>query len=223
MAREREPVKVVVKGGGFFRMLLVGAFLIGVGLLLAVAIPSLNPFATETIDRSGPAVLRSIERLSEYRAASANLEVVVDIEKDAKLLPGFIKGEKTLLVAAGRVDAKVDFSRLRGGALKVSEDRRSVELVLPAPTLAEPQLDLKRTRVFDRERGLLDRFESVFEDSPTSERELLLLAERKLAEAARADGGVLTAAEENTRQMLTGLLKGLGFERVTIGFERPPV
>lgn len=223
MAREREPVKVVVKGGGFFRMLLVGAFLIGVGLLLAVAVPSLNPFRSETIDRSGPAVLRSIERLSEYRAATANLEVVVDIEEDAKLLPGFIKGEKTLLVAAGRVDAKVDFSRLRGSALKVSEDRKEVEIVLPAPTLAEPQLDLERTRVFDRERGLFDRIESVFEDSPTSDRELLLLAEQKLAAAARADGGVLTAAEENTRQMLTGLLRGLGFERVTVGFERPPV
>jgi len=223
MARERDPVKVVVKGGGFFRMLVVGAFLIGVGLLLAVAIPSLNPFRSETIDRSGPAVLRSISRLNEYRAASANLEVVVDLEKDVALLPDFIKGEKTLLVAAGRVDAKVDFSRLRGGALKVSEDRRSVELVLPAPTLADPQLDLERTRVFDRSRGLFDRIESVFEDSPTSDRELLLLAEKKLAAAARADGGVLTAAEENTRQMLTGLLRGLGFERVTVGFERPPV
>ncbi len=192
-------------------------------LALVRAIPDLNPFGTETIDRSGPAVLKSIERLSEYRAASANLEVVVDVEKDAKLLPGFIKGEKTLLVAAGRVDAKVDFSRLRGSALKVSEDRKSVEIVLPAPTLAEPQLDLDRTRVFDRERGLFDRLESVFEDSPTSDRELLLLAERKLAAAARADGGVLTAAEENTRQMLTGLLRGLGFERVTVGFDRPPV
>jgi hypothetical protein len=223
MTRERDPVKVVVKGGGLFRMLLVGAFLIGVGLLLAAAIPSLNPFRTETIDRSGPAVLKSIERLSEYRAATANLEVIVDIEKDVSVLPGFIKGEKTLLVAAGRVDAKVDFSRLRGSALKVSEDRKEVEIVLPAPTLAEPQLDLERTRVFDRERGLVDRFESVFEDSPTSERELLLLAEKKLAAAARADGGVLTAAEENTRQMLTGLLRGLGFERVTVGFERPPV
>jgi hypothetical protein len=223
MARERDPVRVVVKGGGILRTLVVGAFLIGVGLLIALAIPSLNPFGTETIDRSGPAVLKSIERLSEYRAATANLEVVVDVEKDAKLLPGFIKGEKTLLVAAGRVDAKVDFSRLRGSALKVSKDRKSVELILPAPTLAEPQLNLKRTRVFDRERGLFDRLESVFEDSPTSDRELLLLAEQKLAAAAREDGGVLTAAEENTRQMLTGLLKGLGFERVTIGFERPPV
>lgn len=223
MARERSPVNVVVKGGGLLRLLVVGAFLIGVGVLIAAAIPSLNPFRTETVDRSGPAVLRSIERLSEYRAATANLEVVVDIEKDVSLLPGFIKGEKTLLVAAGRVDAKVDFSKLRGNALKVSDDRKSVEIVLPAPTLAEPQLDLERTRVFDRERGLFDRLESIFEDSPTSDREVLLLAEQKLAAAARADGGVLTSAEENTRQMLTGLLRGLGFESVTVGFERPPV
>lgn len=201
----------------------MGVALVVVGVLLAGAIPDLNPFGSETVDRSGPAVLKSIERLSEFRAATANLEIVVDVEKDANLLPDFLKGEKTLLVAAGRVDASVDFSRLKGDALKVSEDRRSVEIVLPAPRLAKPQLDLERTRVFDRDRGLFDRIESVFEDSPTSDRELLLLAEQKLAAAAAEDRGVLTAAEENTRQMLTGLLRGLGFERVAVGFERPPV
>jgi len=225
MARrsERTNGTVVVKRGGFATAAVVGVVLVAVGVLLAGALPSLNPFGSETIDRSGPAVLKSIERLSEYRAATANLEVVVDVEKDANLLPDFLKGEKTLLVAAGRVDASVDFSRLKGNALKVSEDRRSVEIVLPAPRLTKPQLDLERTRVFDRDRGLFDRIESVFEDSPTSDREVLLLAEQKLAAAAAANDGVLAAAEENTRQMLTGLLRALGFERVTVGFERPPV
>jgi hypothetical protein len=223
MARDGEHTTVVVKPGGLFRTILVGAFLIAVGLLLAGAIPSLNPFGSKTIDRSGPAVLKSIERLSEYRAATANLEVVVDVEEDANLLPDFLKGEKTLLIAAGRVDASVDFSRLRGSALKVSKDRKEVQVVLPAPRLTKPQLDLKRTRVFDRRRGLFDRIESVFQDSPTSDREALLLAEEKLRAAAAEDGEVLKAAEENTRAMLTGLLRGLGYERVTVGFERPPV
>jgi hypothetical protein len=182
--------------------------------------PDLNPFDTETKDRSGPVVLRSLERLTEYRAASANLEVIVDVEEDG-ILPGFLQGEKTLLVAAGKVDASVDFRNLGPRALRVSEDRRAVTITLPAARLEKAQVDLGRSRVFDRDRGLLDRIGGVFEDNPSNERELLVLAERKLAAAAAADRGVLQAAERNTRAMLESLMRGLGFERVTVRFARP--
>jgi len=194
-------------------------------LVLAIveAIPSLNPFGSETIDRSQPAVLKSIERLEQYRAATANLQVIVDIEEDANLLPDFLKGERTLFVAAGTVDAGVDFGRLRRGAVRVSEDRRSATITLPAARLYEARVDPDRSRVYDRDRGLFDRLQSVFEDSPTSDQELFVLSERKLLEAARADPGLLRTAERNTREMLQGLLGGLGFERVTVRFERPPV
>ena len=203
-------------------LLLVALAVVGGFWLLAAAIPSLNPFGSETVDRSQPAVLKSIEKLSQYRAASANLQVIVDVEEDANLLPSFLKGERTLFVAAGRVDAAVDFGRLRGRNVQVSADRRSVTLALPSPTLTEPQLDLDRSRVYDRDRGLLDRIESVFEDSPTADQPLFELAQQKLLEAARADASLTKAAQDNTRSMLTGLLRGLGFERVTVRFEQPP-
>lgn len=212
---------IIRQRGGLARTGLVVVALLAAGWLLAGAIPSLNPFHTETVDRSPPAVLKSISKLSEYRAASAHLEQIVDIEEDAKYLPSFLKGSKTLLVAAGSVDAVVDFSQVKGDAVVVSKDRRSATITLPAPRLSKPQLDLARSRVYDRDRGLLDRVESVFEDSPTEDRTLLVLAERKLAAAAAADRGVLTAAEANTRAMLTQLLRGLGFTRVTVRFAAP--
>ncbi|HVL96001.1 MAG TPA: DUF4230 domain-containing protein [Solirubrobacteraceae bacterium] len=221
MARDRESLNVVVRSGGVRTAILAALIVLGV-LALVAAIPSLNPFATERVDRSGPAVLKSIERLSEYRAATAHLEQVVDIEDDARYLPDFLKGEKTLLVAAGDVDAFVDFSALGPGAVRISEDRRAATLTLPAPQLSKPRLDLARSRVYDRDRGLLDRLESIFEDSPTEDRSVLLLAEEKLAAAAAEDGGVLTAAETNTRAMLTELLRGLGFTSVTVRFQAPP-
>jgi len=202
----------------------------GVVVITALAVagllgglPSLNPFATEEKDRSQPVVLRSIARLDEFRAATANLQVVLDSEQDAKYLPDFVKGERTLFVAAGNVDASVDFRALRGDAVQVSEDRRSATITLPAPELSEARVDPKRSRVFDRSRGLIDRAEGLFEDSPTGERELLIEAEQKLLEAARADPGLRRAAERNTRDTLTGLLRALGFERVTIRFAAPPV
>jgi hypothetical protein len=208
-------------GRAFMRSIaVVAALVVGVVVLASVVpgFPDLNPFDTETKDRSQPAVLRSIERLTEYRAASANLEVIVDVEEDG-ILPSFLQGEKTLLVAAGTVDASVDFRGLGRRGLEVSEDRRAVTITLPRAQLQEARVDLDRSRVFDRDRGLLNRIGSVFQDNPSNERELLLLAERKLQTAAAADRGVLEAAERNTKAMLESLMRGLGFERVTVRFE----
>ena len=187
------------------------------GGALLRALPSLNPFGSETIDRSQPDVLRSIEPLSEYRAATANLEVIVDLERDT-LLPSFLKGERVLFVAAGTVDAGVDFGELGDDAIQVNDDRTAVTLTLPAPRLFEAHVDPDRSRVFDRDRGFIDRLQSVFEDSPTEDRSLFVLSERKLKEAAAADPELLRSAERNTRAMLEGMLRGLGFEQVTIRF-----
>ena len=191
------------------------AVLIVVAVVAIRSLPDLNPFGKETIDRSQPAVLRSIERLSEYRAATANLEVIVDIEEDTELLPSFLKGERVLFVAGGSVDAFVAFDAPQ---VSVDEDSEAVTVTLPAPRLAEAAIDLERSRVYDRDRGLFDRVESVFEDSPTSDQDLIALAQEKLEAAAREDDALTQAAERNTRQMLVELLTGLGFESVTVRF-----
>ena len=202
------------------RLLLAAVVVVALILALPALIPALNPFKEKTKDRSQP-VLLSLEDLSEYRAASASMQVVVDVEQDTELIPSFIRGERTLFVAAGDVDAAVDFSRLSGNAVRVSDDRRSVAITLPAPHLTEPRLDPDRTRVYDRDRGLVDRIEDAFSDRPGDEQPLYQLAERKLIEAARANPDLLPTAERNTRSMLVGMMRGLGFERVTVTFARP--
>jgi hypothetical protein len=192
-------------------------------VLAVIAIPQLNPFGTETKDRSNPALLQSLQKLNEYRAARANLEQVVDIEHDTKLVPSFLKGERTVLVAAGEVDARVDFRSLGRRALEVSPDRKNVVITLPAPERAPARLDLARTRVIDHDRGVLDRAGELLGDGGADdERQLLLVAQDKLDAAAAADKALLPTAERNTRAMLERLARGLGFERVTVRFEQPP-
>ncbi len=218
VAPQRPPKRRVSRAA--ILLLSLAAF-IGAGALLLDQLPSLNPFATETKDRSQPVLLKSLERLSEYRAASAQLQVIVDVEEDAEYLPSFILGEKTLLLAAGSVDAGVDFSGLDKNALRVSDNRRAVAITLPQPTLSKAELNLERTRVFDRDRGLLDRVGDALGENPSGERSLLLLAEEKLEAAAAADSGLMSAARENTRTMLEGMMRGLGFRRVTVRFAAP--
>jgi uncharacterized protein DUF4230 len=225
LADERSPRPRRRGVAGLAVVALVAAGLIALLAALPSLLPSLNPFRSETKDRSGPVLLKSLENLSQYRAASANLQVVVDVEQDVKLLPSFIKGERTLFVAAGTVDAAVDFSGLskQSGALKVSKDRKAVSITLPAATLTEARLDPKRSRVYDRDRGLFNRVEDVFSDNPGDEQPLYELATRKLADAAKADPELRRRAQENTQRMLEGMMRGLGFERVTVTFKPPRV
>lgn len=181
-----------------------------------------NPFASSrTVDRSEPAVLHALEDVAEFRAATANYSVVMDVEKDAPWLPSFVKGERSVFLAAGSVDATVDLSGLGAAAVEVSGDGRAVTVTLPAAVVSRPDVDPARSRVVSRERGILDRLGSVLADSPTSERGLYLRAESRLAAAARADDGLLTRAEANTRRMLRDLLGPLGFERVEVRFAAP--
>jgi Protein of unknown function (DUF4230) len=210
---------------GLGSLIVVGAAVVAALLLLPALIPSLNPFRERTIDRSQPALLKSLENLSEYRAATANLQVVVDVEQDTSLLPSFIKGERTLFVAAGSVDAAVDFSGLSRDpkAVQVSDDRRSATITLPAPTLSDPRIEPDRTRVYDRDRGVLDRVEDAVSDRPGDEQPLYQLAEDKLREAAAAEPELRETAERNTRAMLEGMLRGLGFEQVEVRFAQPVV
>src|SRR5215203_5495430 len=186
-------------------LLLLAALVLAAVVAVLLVTGPLNPFGTDTKDRSQPVLLKSLENLSDYHAATANLQVVVDIEQDAKLLPSFIKGERTLFVAAGTVDAAVDFGALKGDAVRISDDRKSVKLTLPSPKLLPPRLDPDRSRVYDRDRGVLDRVEDALSDRPGDEQPLYQLATDKLAAAAAADPQLRPTAERNTRSMLTGL------------------
>ena len=177
-----------------------------------------NPFSEQTVDRSGPAVLKSIRNLSDFRAATGHFEVIVDVEKDTRFVPDKLKGERVLFLAVGSVDAGVDFKGLKEDAVVVSDDRRSVTLELPPARYRDPQLDLERSRVYDRDRGVIDRLQSLFGDDAGTDPQIYALAEEKLAAAARDGSGLLARAERNTRLMLTGLLRSLGFTRVEIRF-----
>jgi Protein of unknown function (DUF4230) len=215
--------------GGLVGLLVGAGALLLVVALIVVALarftawrPSLtNPFGTRTIDRSQPALLLSLQDLSVYKAATANLQLIIDLEKDARFVPSFIKGERTLFVAAGSVDAEVDFSRIDKDAIKVSADKRTATITLPHPTLGRVRIDPNASYVASRQRGILDRLGSAVSDDPNSQRELYQLADRRIAEAAQ-QSDLLMRAEQNTRATLEGMLRGLGYTRVTVTFTGSP-
>jgi hypothetical protein len=166
-------------------------------------------------------LLKAIEDLAVYKAATGNFQVVVDLEESTRGVPLLLKGQRTLFVAGGNVDAEVDFSGLKDGAIKVSPDGRRVDITLPRARLTPARVDPDQSRVFSRERGLLDRLGSVLSDNPTSERELYRLAQAKM-QAAAAESDLRARAEQNTRAMLQSMLRSLGYREVTVTFRDPP-
>jgi hypothetical protein len=211
------------KDRGRSSSLLTGVVIVGLVATAAVLASKLwgLPFSTATKDHSPPPVLLDLRNLSDYHAAQAQFEVTLDQEQDVKWLPSFIAGERVQFVAVGTVDATVDFRSLGDDAVQVSADGTSVVITLPRAALAEPVLDLDLSHVLNRDRGVLNRVGGMFTDNPTSERELLLNAEDKLA-AAATETDLLQRAENNTKSMLYSMLRSLGFESVDVRFEGQP-
>ncbi|KAB1990485.1 DUF4230 domain-containing protein [Streptomyces triticiradicis] len=187
------------------------------GLRLAVLPGLRDVFGTETRDNSGPALLKSIQDMSRYDAASGNFQVVVDLEKDAKYLPDAIRGTRTLYVGAGTVDAYVDLGRIGRKDVTVDDDRTSATLRLPHAALGKPALDPDHSYAVSKQRGLLDRLGDVFSDNPNDERAVQRLAAKHIGKAAQ-DSRLTARAEENTTAMLQGLLRSLGFTEVTVTY-----
>ncbi len=179
-----------------------------------------NPFGESTSVRSQPVLLKSITSLSRYQAASGSFQVVVDLTRKAAYLPSFLEGSQTLFIGQGSEIAYVDFSQLKGSAIQVSGDRTGVTVKLPPAQLEPAVLNVRQSYVFAQQQGLLNRVGTFFSGNPNSEQQLYIVAQQKIQAAARRSV-LLADAQRNTVSMLTGMLRSLGFQRVTVTFTAP--
>jgi hypothetical protein len=200
-------------------------FLGGVALVAGLVVAGVvgfqllhSPFSTVTKDHSPPPVLTELRDLSDFHAAQAQFEVTLDLEKDVKYVPSAIAGERVQFVGIGTVDAVVDFSSIGTGAVKISDDNKSVVVTLPSAYAQLPVLDHKQSHVMNRDRGLINRVAGIFNDNPTSEDSLYQAAQQKMADSARQTD-LIQRAQEHTTFVLTGMLKSMGFEKIDIVFQ----
>ncbi|WP_320068143.1 DUF4230 domain-containing protein [Micromonospora sp. RTGN7] len=220
-----EPARRGPSGPARGLLVVLGAAALAVVVLLGAQATGFfpdfrNPFSKEQTDRSQPPLLKSIQDLSRFVAAEGNFQVVVDLQNDRNNVPEFLLNQRTLFVGAGSVEAYVDFGKIAEGALVVSPDGKSVEVKLPAPQLAQTNLDLEKSYVVSEQRGLLNRINDLVKGDPNRQQQVYKLAEDRITAAAR-DSGLQARAEENTRKMLEGLLRSLGYEKVTVTYTAP--
>ncbi len=201
----------------------VAVLIVAMGLATSFVIRALgdaNPFKNgivtqTTVDRSGPAVLKAVNDLGSFQAASGYYEVIIDVEKSVSNVPSFLAGSRVLFVAAGNVDVSVDLSKLGAGAVTVDQNRTTATITLPKPKLAPARVDPTRSYVYSQEQGFLDRLRGGDAEDMN---EVYKLAGKRLDQAAQQSDELVKRAETNTRAMLQGLVRSLGFTDVKVTF-----
>jgi len=191
------------------------------GLLLVLSavrlLPQLrNPFATHTTVQSQPPLLKSITSLSRYEAASGTFQVVIDLSKQVSFVPSFIAGSQTLFIGAGTVIAFVDFTSLKGSAIRVSAGR-SVTIRLPDAQLEPAVLAVNQSYVFAEQQGVVNRIATFFSGNPNSQQAVYIAAEQRINKAAKTSP-LRADAERNTTAMLDGMLTSLGYVHITVSY-----
>jgi hypothetical protein len=200
-------------------ILLIGVALVGSAIHL---FPQLrNPFAENTKETSGPVLLQSVQQLSRYEAASGTFQVVVDISSNNSILPSFLEGSDTMFIGVGNDNAYVDFGRLKGNDVQVSDDRLSATLTLGHAQLEAATLDVHQSYVYAQQQGLFTRVNSFFSGNPNSQQALYELAQKQIQSAA-GKSELMADAERNTKTMLVSLLQSLGFQHITVNFVANP-
>ncbi len=181
-------------------LLVVVSLAAGVGLALVIW----NP----TDPGEGDALL-GIRQLNELTTVEYTAQVLVTVEEDAEIgpvtIPEFLKGEKLLLVAVGEVEAGVDLDML--GPEDVRVVGKTVMIDLPEARILGSSLDEDRTRLYDRDRGLLTSGnDELIEEGRRK-------AEDRVVEIAQ-ENDILDKAQENAEVSIRTLMTSSGYERV---------
>lgn len=177
-------------------------------LFLAVWFVVFRDSAAALINTDRAAVIKEIRSLQRLETASFTIEKIIDGGTTGNnIFQQFLFGDKILLIAHGSVIAGFDLSQISEKDIEVKD--QTLRIVLPKPQILVATLDNTQTKVYDRQKGLLNPGEK---DLETNARKA---AEDSIRQAA-CDGGILTQASDNARKQLTSLFTALGFTQISI-------
>ena len=158
-------------------------------------------------DRGGTILqIRSLNRL-ETQSFAAERVIEAKVERGNPL--DLLLGDRLLLIASGEVVAGVDLSKLRDGDVTISPDGKSITLKLPPSEIFSKKLDNDRTRVYDRQQGVLSPDNKDLETQARSQAEVEILN-------AACESNIMQKAADDARRSMEQFLKLLDFAQVTV-------
>lgn len=156
---------------------------------------------------SAPAVVVSIQKLSELATVKYSIQKVVGIKEQKRPLGA----ESLLLIVQGRVVAGVDLASLQERDIFAGPDQ--VEIKLPEARILHAYIDEKNTQVWDRR---VTWWTPWVPFNPGLERQARLQALEEIRKAAN-EMGILKEARANAEAVIRGLLRTLRIENVSFG------
>lgn len=161
-----------------------------------------------SINTSRASVIQEMRSLQRLETASFTIEKIIDGGTvNQNVFQKFLFGDRILLIAHGQVIAGFDFSQTLEKDIEING--QSINITLPKPQILVATLDNSKTKVYDRQKGILNPGMKDLETVARAE------AEKSIREAA-CDGGILNQAGENGRKQVTALLMALGFVQINI-------
>lgn len=201
-------------------------------LLVALVVRSADPFgwwspaASEDRADPGDVVVLELRRTAELTVATGTYQVPVTVELArtglrAKL-PELLDSERVVALYQGDVSAVIDLRELSEDSVRADPQSRSVTVRVPEPTLTRPNLDPAASRVLTHERGAWQRFEDVFDSTPSAQLEQLDQTAADTIAQAAAESDLPQTARDNGVEVLTQLCRALGYTDITIEYVQAP-
>jgi hypothetical protein len=163
---------------------------------------------TTTLRDRGGTILQ-IRNLNRLETQVISIERVVEAKVERGNILDTLLGDRLLLIASGEVVAGVDLSKLKDSDITISPDGKSVTLRLPPSEIFSKSLNNDRTRVYDREQGILAP------ENKDLETQARLGAEAEILTAA-CEANVMQKAADEAQRSLEQFLQLLDFESVTV-------
>jgi hypothetical protein len=194
------------KSGGVGSTLVLAVLLVvvsvaaGVGIAYLVMKPPPPP----------PPPPLGIQRLNQLATAKQTIQVVVTEKQNAhilrKPLPEFLTGERVLLVAVGNVEAGINMDEVDKEDVHVVGKKVTIDL--PDAKILSSSLDEDKTRLYDRDRGLLKiRGNDALLDKARRD------AEDRIVDIAK-ENGIVEQAQNNAKDSIRTLLLNSGYKKV---------
>ena len=157
---------------------------------------------TLRIDTSQPTVVEQVRKLSRLESVSYSMDKMVSGDRENRILPSFLTGDKVVLEVHGEAVAGVDLGLLSSSDVWVNG--KTVHIHLPPAQIFTVALDDAKTHVYSRSTGILVPVD------PSLEGEVREQAVENLRQSA-LQAGILGKAQQNGCATVTKLLLGLGF------------
>ncbi len=159
------------------------------------------------VDRGG--TITQIRSLNRLETQNYSIERVIEAGIERGNALDFLFRDKLLLVASGDVVAGVDLAKLKEADVTISADGETISIRLPASEIFSVNLNSQRTRVYDRQTGVLADQNKDLESQARVE------AETQILQAA-CENGVMQKSADEARRSIEQLLRLLSFTHVEV-------